>query len=127
MRRELKNILWVTRYIILGAAREIFTLKKLAMPNVAYAPRKKRQDASASCSVIFHYLHPSKLISDWYSKKYKRDALSGIIIARRDFIIVTRREQLYIFMKHQDLGDHELHCVHNWVRFIREGSDAHTY
>ena len=30
-------------------------------------------------------------------------------------------------MKHEDFGDHELHCVHKWVRFIREGSEAHAF
>ena len=28
-------------------------------------------------------------------------------------------------MKHEDFGDHELHCVQKWVQVILEGSDAH--
>ena len=28
-------------------------------------------------------------------------------------------------MKHKDFRDHELHCVQNWVRFIREGIETH--
>ena len=39
----------------------------------------------------------------------------------------SRREQLYIFMKHKDLGDHELHFVQRWVRFITEVSETHVF
>ena len=53
--------------------------------------------------------------------------LSGIIITQRDVIIVTRREKLFIFMKHEEFGYHELHLVKKWVRFIREGSESHTF
>ena len=48
------------------------------------------------------------------------------MITWRDIIRVTRREQLYILMKHEDFGDHELHCVHKWVRVVREDSDVHV-
>ena len=40
---------------------------------------------------------------------------------------VNRREQLCIFVKHEDFGYHELNCVQRWVRFIREGSEAHVF
>ena len=83
------------------------------MPN---APRKNRQGVGASCSVLIYYLQPDNLIAHRYPNKDKHDALSRIIIMRRDFKRVTRREQLYIFMKHEDLKDKALHCVQMWAR-----------
>ena len=53
--------------------------------------------------------------------------LSGNIITQRDVIIVTRRGKLFIFMKHEEFGYHELHFVQKWVRFIREGGESHTF
>ena len=76
-------------------------------------------------SSIVTSAHPS-LVSDRYPNKYKCDALGGLVITRIDVIRVTRREQLRIFMEHEDFGDHELHCVQKWVRFIIEGSESHT-
>ena len=115
------------RYIILSAARAIFTLQKLAMSNILNAPQKKRRGVGASCSVLLRYLLPAKLISNRYPNKDKRDALGGLIITQRDIIRVTRREQLYIFMKHEDFGDHELNSVQKWARVIREGSESHAF
>ena len=66
------------------------------------APQKKRQGVGASLSVLLCYLHPVKLVFDRYPNKDKRDALGGILITPRDVIRVTSREQLYIFMKHED-------------------------
>ena len=93
------------------------------MSDISNTPRKKIQGVGASCSVLPQYLQPSKLIYDRYPNKDKRDVIGGIIITQRDVIRVTRREQLCIFMKHEDFGDHELHCIQKWVRFIREGSE----
>ena len=78
-------------------------------------------------SVPFHYLHPSKLIVDRYSNKDKHDALGGIVVTQIEVLIVTRREQLCIFMKHEDFGYHEFEYVQRWVRFIREGSETHVF
>ena len=30
-------------------------------------------------------------------------------------------------MKNRDFGDHELHCVHRWVRVTIEGSEANVF
>ena len=43
--------------------------------------------------------------------------LGGIVITWREVITVARREQIYIFMKHEDLGYHELH-------YFRDGLDS---
>ena len=67
------------------------------------------------------------MVSDRYYNKYKLGALSGIVITQIEVITVTRIEQLYIFMKHEDFGDHELHCVQKWVRVIRESSEANSF
>ena len=115
-------------YIRLSAARTIFTLeKKLAMLNMSNAQRKKRRCIGASCSARLSYLHPSKLIYDRYTNKEKLDALGGIIINLRYVIRVTRREQLCIVMKHENFGDHELHCIQKWVRVIREDIETHLF
>ena len=79
-----------------------------------------------SVSVLLCYLHPSKLISDRYPNKDNIDALSGPIVTPRDVIRVTRREQLCIFMKHEEFGDHELYSVQKWVIVIREVSEANA-
>ena len=100
--------------------------KKLAMLNILNALEKNRRGVGASCSVLLRYLHPSKLIYDRYPNKENIDALGGIIITRRDVTRVIRRGNLYIFMKHEDFGDHKLHCVQKWVRVIIGGSEAHT-
>ena len=106
----------------------MFTLKnKLAMSNISNAPHKKILDVGASCSALLCYLQPAKLISYIYPNKDKFDALSGLVITRRDVIRVTRKEQLYIFMKHEDFRDHDLHCIQKWVRVIREGIEAHEF
>ena len=70
-----------------------------------------RGGVGASCSVFFLFLHPAKLVSYRYLNKDKCHAIDGVIINRIDVIRLTIREQLYIFMKHEDLGDHELHSV----------------
>ena len=67
------------------------------------------------------------MIYDRYPNKDKSDALGGLIITQRYVIRVTRREQLYIFMKHEDFGDHELHCVQRWVRVIVDGIESHVF
>ena len=109
--------------MILRAARAIFMLeRKLAMLHISNAPQKKRQGVGDSCSVLLHYIQPAKLISDSYPNKDTRDVICGTIITRRDVIRVTRREQLCIFMKHEDFGDHKLHSFQKWFRVIREGS-----
>ena len=91
------------------------------------APQKKRQGVGASCSVLIHYLYLAKLISGMYPNKSKCDALGGIIITQREVVRVTRREQLYIFMKHKDFGYNELHCVQRWVIFTREYIETHVF
>ena len=57
--------------------------------------------------------------------QHRRDALSGLTITKREVRRVTRREQLYIFMKHIDFKDKELHCAQRWVGVNTEVSDAH--
>ena len=88
---------------------------------------KKRRSVGASCSFLLRYLYPANEISGRYPNKDKCDALGGIIIGRRDNIRVIRRKHLCIFMKHEDFGDHELHSVQNWLRVIREDSEAHAF
>ena len=53
--------------------------------------------------------------------------LGELIITPRDVIRVTRREQLHIFMKHEDFVYHKLHYIQKWVRVIREGIEAHAF
>ena len=62
------------------------------------------------------------LISYRYPNKDKRYVLGGIIITRIEVVTVTRRKQLYIFMKHEDFVDHELYCVQRCIIVIREVS-----
>ena len=90
---------------------DFYARKQLAISNISNTPQKKRQGVGASLSVLLYFLYPYKLISDSYPNKYKRDVLAGIIITQRYVIRVTRREHPCIFMKHEDFGDHELHCV----------------
>ena len=97
------------------------------MPNVSNYPRKKRQYSSASSLAFFRYLHPAKIFYDRHPNKEKHYALGAIIITQRYVIRVTRREQIYIFMKHKAFRDHELQCVHKWVRVTRECSEAHAF
>ena len=97
------------------------------MLNISNAQRKKRRCIGASCSSHLSYLHPAKLIYNRYTNKDKLDALGGIIINLRYVIRVTRREQLCIVLKHENFGDHELHCIQKWVRVIREGSEANAF
>ena len=80
--------------------------KELAMSNASNDPPKKRWGVGPSCSVLLRYLQQTKLIADRYPNKDKRDAHGGIIITRREVISVTRREQLYIFIKHEDFVYH---------------------
>ena len=67
------------------------------------------------------------MISDRYPNKENFDVLSGTIIPRREVITVTSREKIYILMKHEDFGDHELYCVHRLVRVIRDVSETHVF
>ena len=67
------------------------------------------------------------MISDRYPNKDNRDALGGIIITWIDVIRVTRREQLCIFIKHEDFEEHKLHSVQKWFRVIRECSETHGF
>ena len=97
------------------------------MLNVLIAPQKNRKGVGASFSFLMRYLHPYKLISDRYPNKGKRDALDGLIITRREVIRVTRREHLYILMIHKDFRDHELNCVHRWVRIITEDIETPVF
>ena len=97
------------------------------MSNALNAPRKKRRGIGASCSVLIRYLYPSNLVSERYPNKDKCDALGGIIITKRDVRRFTRRGQLFIFMKHEDFKDKELHCVQRWVIVDTEGSDVHFF
>ena len=100
--------------------------KILSMSNILNAPRKKRRDVGASWSVLLIYLHPAKFIYYRYPNKDKRDALGGIIITRRDIIRVNRWEQICIFFKRKDFGDHKLHWVQKWIIVIREGVETHV-
>ena len=67
------------------------------------------------------------MIYDRYSNKDKHDATDAIVITQRYFIRVATREQLCIFMKYENFGDHELHYVHKCVISIIEGSEAHAF
>ena len=67
------------------------------------------------------------MIADRYPNKDKCDVLGGIVTTRREVIKVTRSEQLCIFMKHEEFGDHDLYFVQRWVIFIREGSDTPVF
>ena len=78
------------------------------MSNISNYPQNKGQGIGASCSFLLLYLYPYTLNYYRYTKKYKCDALGGIIVTRIDLIRVTRREQLCIFMKHKDFVYHEL-------------------
>ena len=53
--------------------------------------------------------------------------LGGIIITQIEVITVNRREQVCIFIKHEDFGDHGLYCVQRWVRFVIEVSEKHVF
>ena len=53
--------------------------------------------------------------------------LGGIVIIHIYVIRVTKMEHLCIFMKHEDFGYQELHCIQKWVRVIREGIEAHSF
>ena len=97
------------------------------MSNASIAPRKERGSIGASFLVLLKYFHPDKLISDRYYNKENCDAISGIIITRREVMRVTRREQICIFINHKYLEYHEFHCVQMLVRFIREGIETHVF
>ena len=97
------------------------------MLKVSDAPRKKRRGVVASCSILLRYLYLSKLIADRHPNKEKRDFLAGLIMTWREVIRVTRRDQLFIFMKHKEFGYHESYCVQRWVGVIREGSETHVF
>ena len=53
--------------------------------------------------------------------------LCGIIITQIEVIIVNRREQLCIFMKHEDFVYHSLYSIHGWVGDVREVSETHGF
>ena len=67
------------------------------------------------------------MISISYNKKYNIDAISGLIIIRRDIIRVNRMEYLCVYKKHEDIKDNDLQCVKKWVRINIEGSDADVF
>ena len=77
-----------------------YAKKYLSVLNISSVPQKQRCAVGASYSVQICYLKPAKFIADMFSNKDKRDVLVEIIITRREVIIFTSREQLYIFMKH---------------------------
>ena len=97
------------------------------MSNILNFLQQKRRGVGASCSFVLHFIHPSKLIFDRYTNKEKFDTLGWLVITRRDAIRVTRREQLCIFMKHEDFVHHELHSAQKWVIVVREGSEVHAF
>ena len=100
---------------------------RVKIPISSNAPLKKRQSSGASYSVLVWYLHPSKLISDIYSNKDKRNALSGIIIFKREFRRVTGREQLCIFMKRYYSQDKDLRWFKSWFILDIEVYYAHSF
>ena len=53
--------------------------------------------------------------------------IGEIIITPIEVITVNRREQLYIFVKHEEFGYHTLYCVQSWVIFIIEVIDTHVF
>ena len=83
--------------------------------------------SGASWSFILHYLHPDKLISDGYPCKENRYAIGGLINIWREVRIVTKREQLCIFMKHEDFKYHDLKCVQMQVIVTKEVSEEHLF
>ena len=88
---------------------------------------KNRQVIGASWSVLIFCLNSDKLIYDKYPNKDKCYEFCGLVINQRDMIRVTRREQLYIFIKHKDFVDHDLHCIQKWVRLIICGIETYAF
>ena len=70
---------------------------------------------------------PSQVDADRYPNKDKWYVLGGVIITPREVIKVTRREHLFIFVKLEYFGYHELYCVQRWFIFIRYGSETHSF
>ena len=97
------------------------------MSNTPIAPQKKIQGVGDSYSVLLLYLHLSKMVYESYSTKDNSGSISGIIITRRGIIRVSRRENIFIFIKHDDLKESELQCVKSWVRVDTEGFEAHVF
>ena len=106
---------------------QFLRLEKLAILNVSKNPQKKRWGVGDSWLVILRWLHQEIFIADRYPNKDKYDSLSGIIITRREVIRFTRREQLCIFMQHEEFEDHMLHCVKMWVIVNIEVYDRHVF
>ena len=73
------------------------------MSNVLNYLQKKRQGVGASILVLFIYIHPAKLTSERYPYKEEHDDLSGLIINQGEVKRGTIRDQLYIFIKYEDI------------------------
>ena len=99
----------------------------LAMWNYLSAPQKKRRGIGALCSVLLHYLLPTKLVAKRYPNKDKCYSISGIIITRREVRRVTRREQLCILMKYDDFKYSRFYCFQKWFRLDTEGSGTYVF
>ena len=97
------------------------------MSNASNAPQKNRRGVTYSCSVLLFYLIPPKFISEMYPNIDKCDALIWIVITSREVRIVTRREQLYIFMRHEDSENSEFYYVQMWFRVDTKGSDEKSF
>ena len=98
--------------------------KQFTMSNALNYPRKNIRGVGASCLLLLPYVRPLKFISDRLPKFYNHDELSARKMNKREFKIYTRREQMFIAVKHEDSQDKELQCVKSWVRLVIEVLDA---
>lgn len=90
--------------------------------------KRLRHGIGAKISVYKKFLHPRALICAKYPNAAKGDVLDGLLAVRQEEILVCKRLQTCILMRHEDFDDGQLlHAVVRYCKVQQEGAPEHLF
>jgi hypothetical protein len=90
--------------------------------------KRLRHGIGAKISVYKKFLHPRVLICAKYPNAAKGDVLDGLLAVRQEEILVCKRLQTCILMRHEDFDDGQLlHAVVRYCKVQQEGAPEHLF
>lgn len=72
-------------------------------------------------------MHPRKEITQKYPNPENGHTMDDLVVVKYEKRIVSRKEQMCIFFRHDDFPNQEIYCTRRWVKVIAEGHKEHFF
>ena len=91
-------------------------------------PRKKKSiGVGANVKVLLCFTHPSAEIRANYTNPSKGERLCDCLFIKKGKKVVSRKEQVVIFFRHDDFPNVDLYAVTRYILIVEEGPSTYYF